>query len=103
MRAWPFALASLPVGFAVADATGVRPLGGLVLAALAAAAVLIARVERWRAVAWLALLLACFVVAHVLADPLGAWGALALVTAVAGAAGLVLLDRDGPRRPVPQG
>ena len=97
MPAWPFAVASLPVAFAVADASGVRPLGGIVLAALAGAAVLAGRRDRRRSAAWLAVLLACFAASHVLAGVAGTWGAVAAVTAVAGAAGAVLLDRQGPR------
>jgi hypothetical protein len=98
--AWPFAVSALPVGFAVAQATGVRPLGGVVLAALAVAAVL--GEPRRRAAAWLAVLLVCFVASHLLADPLGTWGAVALVTAITGAAGLVLLDRPARARPAVQ-
>jgi hypothetical protein len=99
MPAWPFALAALPVAFAVAQATGVRPLGGVVLALLAAAAVLAPGVARGRAALWVAVLLVCFVASHLLADPLGTWGAVAVVTAVTGAAGVVLLDRPGAARP----
>jgi MFS superfamily sulfate permease-like transporter len=95
--AWPFAVASLPVAFAVAQATGVRPLGGIVLVVLAAMAVLAGRRDRVRSAAWVAVLLVCFVASHLLADPLGTWGAVALVTAVTGAAGFLLLDRQAPR------
>jgi hypothetical protein len=93
------AVASLPAGFAVADATGVRPLGGLVLAALAVAAVVRARAGAGRSIAWLALLAVLFGLSHALADGLGAWGAVAVVTACAGAGAFVLLDRQGSRRP----
>ncbi len=96
MPAWPFAVASLPVAFAVAQASGVRPLGGLVLVALATAAVLAGRRDRRRSAAWLVLLLACFALSHVLAGVAGTWGAVAVVTVVAGVAGAVLLDRQGP-------
>lgn len=99
MPAWPFALTSLPLAFAVAQGTGVRPLGGLVLVLLAAAAVLTPGVERRRAGVWLAILLACFVASHLLADPLGTWGAVGVVTLVTGFAGLVLLDHQGSLRP----
>jgi hypothetical protein len=101
--AWPFAVASLPVAFAVAQSTGVRPLGGLVLALLAAGAVVVARAGTGRAATWLAVLLACFVASHLLADALGTWGAVALVTVVTGAAGVVLLDRQGWPRPAVEG
>ena len=100
MPTWPIAAGSLVAGFAVAQATGVRPLGGLVLIALAAAAVLGEPVRR--AAAWVAVLLVCFAASHLLADPLGTWGAVALVTAITGAAGLLLLDRSPSRRAVPQ-
>ena len=99
MPAWPFAVAALPVAFAVAQGTGIRPLGGIVLLLLAAGAVLAPGVERRRAILWLFVLLVCFVASHVLADPLGTWGAVALVTAITGAAGLVLLRDQGSRRP----
>ena len=93
------AVAALPAGFAVADVTGVRPLGGLVLAALAIAAVVQARAGTARSAAWLGLLLVLFVLSHVLADGLGAWGAVAVVTFCAGAVALVLLDGQGSGRP----
>jgi hypothetical protein len=93
------AVAALPAGFAVADVTGVRPLGGLVLAALAIAAVAQARAGAARSAAWLALLLALFALSHVLADALGAWGAVAVVTAAAGAGAYVALDGQGSGRP----
>lgn len=95
MPAWPFATAALPAGFAVAVATGVRPLGGLVMALLAVAAVLAPGVQRRPALQWVGVLLACFVVSHLLALAIGAWPAVAVVTVVCGAAGLVLLT---PRR-----
>jgi hypothetical protein len=101
--AWPLAVASLPVAFAVAKGTGVRPLGGLVLVVLAAAAVLVSRAGMTRAATWVAVLLACFVASHLLADPLGTWGAVALVTAVTGVAGVVLLDRQGWAPPAVEG
>ena len=93
VRAWPLALACLPLGFAVADVTGLRPLGGAVLAVVALAALFTARAPWPRAAAWAAVAFACFVASHVLADPLGTWGAVAVVAAVTGAAGAVLLDR----------
>jgi hypothetical protein len=94
--AWPLAVASLPVAFAVADASGVRPLGGLVLVVLAGAAVLAGHRHPGRSAGWLALLLACFAASHALADTAGTWGAVAIVTVVAGVAGVALLDRQGP-------
>ena len=76
-----------------------RPLGGLVLVVLAAAAVLAGARDRGRSAVWVAVLLVCFAASHVLADPLGTWGAVALVTAVAGVTGFVLLDRRQAPRP----
>ncbi|HVL95840.1 MAG TPA: hypothetical protein VM266_08265 [Solirubrobacteraceae bacterium] len=93
MPAWPLALACLPAGFAVADATGVRPLGGAVMALLALGALALARAPLPRAAAWAGLTFACFVASHLIAGALGTWGAVALVAAVAGAAGALLLDR----------
>jgi hypothetical protein len=86
------AVLCLPVGFAVADATGVRPLGGLVLAALAVAAVISANAAARNAAAFLVVIVVLFALSHVLADPLGTWGAVALVSALAGLAGFFLLD-----------
>jgi NhaP-type Na+/H+ or K+/H+ antiporter len=97
---WPVAAGSLVLGFAVAQATGVRPLGGAVLAAGAVWCAL-----RWRAavgtaaaVALVALYLAAFAASHVLADALGAWGAVALVAAVVAAAAYLVADRRAVAR-----
>jgi hypothetical protein len=91
--AWPLALACLPVGFAVAELTGSRPVGGLALVVGGLATVAVARAPLGRKVAWGVVALGCFVVSHVLADSLGAWGSVAVVAAVTGAAGWALLDR----------
>ena len=93
MPAWPFSLACLPLGFAVAQATGIRPLGGLVMAVLGVLALRQAAAPWPQAAAWSAIALACFAVSHLLADALGTWGAVATVAAVTGAAGALLLDR----------
>ncbi len=92
---WPVAAGSLVLGFAVAQATGVRPLGGAVLVLGAAWCAL-----RWqasagaaRAIALLALYLAAFVASHVLADAIGAWGAVALVASTVGLAAYLVADR----------
>jgi hypothetical protein len=83
----------LPVGFGVAAATGVRPLGGIVLVGLAALAGRWSgrdvRQQGW----WYLVVLVCFVASHLLAHVTGAWGAVALVTAVATGAYLALLQR----------
>jgi Fe2+ transport system protein B len=91
----PVAALSLIAGFAVAQATGVRPLGGIVLALALGWCVL-----RWRrtagtatAVALAALYLACFAASHVIAGALGTWGAVLLVAAVAAGAAWLAADR----------
>ena len=87
------AAATLPAAFAVAEATGVRAIGGAVLIALAAATLIAARPPAARGVAWLAVLAAAFAVSHVVADALTTWGAIAAVTAVVTAAAAALLAR----------
>ena len=91
---WPVASGSLLLGFAVAQATGVRPLGGIVLVAGCA----------WCALRWLrgagpartALLVViyvgAFVLSHVVADALGAWPSVLLAAAVTGLAAYLLAD-----------
>src|SRR3954468_14450602 len=98
---WPVAAGSLALGFAVAQATGVRPLGGVVLLAGAG----------WCAVRWhrklgpgrpaglAGLYLGAFVLSHLVADALGAWGAVATVATVVGAATYVVADRSVSGRP----
>jgi len=95
---WPVAALSLAVGFAVADLTGVRALGGIVLVAAALWCAL-----RWKAtgglplaLALVAVYLAAFAVSHPLGDRLGAWGAVATVSAAVGAVTWAAADR--PRR-----
>jgi hypothetical protein len=91
---WPVAAGSLVAGFAVAQATGVRPLGGVVLlAGVGWCAV------RWReragtgrAAALAALYAAAFAGSHGLAHVIGAWPSVALVAAVVGAASYALAD-----------
>jgi hypothetical protein len=100
MPTWPVAAASLVAGFAVADLTGVRPLGGLVLlAALAWCAV------RWRAAAGAGralglagLYAAAFAGSHGLAGVVGTWPAVLLVAALVGAASWAVADA-APRVP----
>ena len=94
---WPVASGSLLLGFAVAQLTGVRPLGGIVLVAGCA----------WCALRWLRgggrgryartavlviLYVGGFVVSHVIADTLGAWTSVLLVAAVVGVAVYALAD-----------
>ena len=92
---WPVAAGSLAVGFAVAQATGVRPLGGVVLVAGAGWCALRWREERGTGVAacLVAIYLAAFVASHLIAGTLGTWGAVALVCALVGSAAWTLADR----------
>jgi hypothetical protein len=96
---WPVASGSLLVGFAVAQTTGVRPLGGVVLALGVAWCAL-----RWRrsvgtarAAALVGVYLALFVLSHVVAGPLGTWPAVLLVTTVMGVATLLVADVPASR------
>ncbi|HWC26002.1 MAG TPA: hypothetical protein VG474_05400 [Solirubrobacteraceae bacterium] len=96
---WPIASGSLLLGFAVAQTTGIRPLGGVVLIAGCA----------WCALRWLrsagaartaALVLVyagAFVVSHVVADALGAWPSVLLAAAVTGLAAYALADSRAGR------
>ena len=92
---WPIAAAALPVGFVVAQASGVRPLGGAVMVALLGA-------SAWRArepaglgarLAVAGVAVASFIASHVLADTLTVPGAVAAAAAAVGAAAYALLDR----------
>jgi len=89
------AAVTLVAAFAVAQGTGVRALGGVVLVlgvawcawrswATAGAA---------RVVAVVLLGAACFVASHVLAGALGAWPSVALAAVVLGAGAWLLVDR----------
>ena len=99
---WPVASGSLLLGFAVAQLTGIRPLGGIVLVAGCA----------WCALRWLRavgvartavlviLYTGGFVVSHLIADTLGAWPSVLLVAAAVGAAAYALAD-NAPARVSP--
>ncbi len=96
---WPVASGSLVLGFGVAQATGVRPLGGVVLALGAGWCAL-----RWRrtvgtprTVGLVALYLVAFVASHVIADTVGTWGAVFLVAALVGLATLLVADIPASR------
>jgi len=84
---WPIAAGALLLGFAVADLTGVRALGGVVLFLGGLACGL-----RWRVLLGLpaalglaAVFLAGFALAHPLGHAIGAWPAVLLVAAAVGA------------------
>ncbi len=92
---WPVAALSLVLGFAVAEATGVRPIGGVVLVLGMAWCV-----AAWRPrlptgpiVGLVVLYLVLFALSHVLGHVIGTWPSVALVAAAMGAATLVVADR----------
>lgn len=93
---------TLVVGFAVAQVTDVRALGGAVLLLGAAGCAWLS----WRQVAWwrIALVLVLgvigFAATHVLArTPLGAWPSVLLVATALAAAAWLLLTPTTPARP----
>jgi hypothetical protein len=99
---WPVAAGSLALGFAVAQATGVRPLGGVVLVAGCGWCAL-----RWREQAGagrtaglVGLYLAAFAGSHVLAHSIGAWPSVAVVSAVVAAGTYAVADAAPARRPL---
>jgi len=92
---WPIAATALPVGFAIAQGTGVRPVGGAVMVALLGVAAWGAR-DRAGTGAQLAvagIAVGSFVASHLLHDALTVPGAVGLAGAVVGAAAWALLDR----------
>jgi hypothetical protein len=96
---WPVASGSLVAGFAAAQATGVRPLGGVVLAAGAGWCAV-----RWRRTVGIArtaglvgLYIACFVASHLIAGTVGTWPAVLIVAAIAGAAAYYVADLPASR------
>jgi hypothetical protein len=91
---WPVAAGSLIAGFGVAEATGVRALGGVVLVAGATWCAL-----RWRrsagtgrTAALLLVYLASFVGSHFIHDQVGTWGAVFIAAGVTGLAVWVVAD-----------
>jgi hypothetical protein len=93
---WPIAAASLLLGFGVAQLTGVRALGGVVLFLAALWCGLAWRRAHGlgRALALVGVYLAGFVAAHPLGHALGSWPAVALAAAVVGAAVWAFADRE---------
>ncbi|MEA2195009.1 MAG: hypothetical protein QOG42_1443 [Solirubrobacteraceae bacterium] len=91
---WPVASGSLLLGFAVAQLTGVRALGGVVLVAGCAWCALrwLRAVGATRTTVLVIVYVAAFVLSHVIADTLGAWPSVLLVAAVVGAATYALAD-----------
>lgn len=91
---WPVAAGSLLAGFGVAEATGVRALGGIVLVAGAGWCAL-----RWRRSAGtgrtaglLLVYLASFAGSHVIHDQVGAWPAVFIAAGVTGLAVWAVAD-----------
>jgi hypothetical protein len=91
----PVAAGSLVAGYLVARETGVRPLGGVVLAAAGAwcTRAWVRRAGPGTAAALLATYLAGFAGSHPLAKRVGAWPAVLGAAAVSGAASWALADR----------
>jgi hypothetical protein len=96
---WPVAAGSLVAGFAVAQATGIRAIGGVVLVAGCGWCAL-----RWReqagagrAAGLVGIYLAAFAGSHGLALLTGPWPAVAIAAAVAGGSTWALADQ--PRVP----
>lgn len=90
---------TLIVGFGVADLTGVRPLGGIVLFAGALWCGLQWKARRGLlvAVGLIALFLVLFAVSHKLGDEIGAWPSVFTVAGIMGIAGWLAGDRPNPR------
>jgi len=104
---WPVATGSLVAGFAVAQGTGVRPLGGIVLIVGAGwcARRWLAAVGGGRTALLLGVYLLAFVASHVIADPVGTWPAVAIVAATVGGSTWLVADapgRVGARTPSPR-
>lgn len=100
---WPVAAGGLLLGFGVAEVTGVRALGGLVLFAAALWCGL-----QWRrahglprALALVAVFLAGFVAAHPLGHAIGSWPAVLLIAAVVGAVVWRAADEPAARPAAP--
>ena len=92
---------SLIVGFGVAELTGVRPIGGVVLFAGALWCGLRWRAERGLGVAigLVVLFLVLFALSHVLGHQIGAWPSVFTVSAVMAVAAWWFVDRE-PHREV---
>ena len=97
----PVAAGSLVAGYLVARESGVRPLGGGVLAAAGGwcAREWTRRRGARRAGALLGVYTAAFAGSHPLAKRIGAWPAVLSSAAAAGAAAWALSDRHGAREP----
>jgi hypothetical protein len=92
---WPVAAGSLIVGFGVAEITGVRAVGGVVLFVACLWCGL-----RWKerrglgvALGLVALYLVLFVLSHVLGRQIGSWPSVFLISAVMAGAAWAIADR----------
>jgi len=84
---------TLVVGFAVAELTGVRALGGVVLVVGVLWCAVRARAAGWWRVGAVVLVGAvCFAGSHLLGRAIGAWPAVAVAALVLGAATFALVD-----------
>lgn len=92
---WPVAAGALLLGFAVAEITGVRAIGGVVLflGALWCGLHWKARRGLPLALALVVLFLALFAISHVLGDQIGSWPSVFVVSAVMGVTTWVAADR----------
>jgi hypothetical protein len=88
-------------GFGVAELTGLRLLGGLVLIAGGTwcAREALPLVGRWRTGALLAIALALFVVSHPLGHAIGAWPAVAVSAALVAVAAILFVTPGGVGTP----
>lgn len=100
---WPVASGSLVVGFAVAEATGIRPLGGIVMVAAVAwcARRWLAAAGSGRTIALVLVYVASFGVSHVIADTLSAWPSVLVAAGVTGLAVWALADTAHSRAGAP--
>lgn len=95
---WPVAAGALILGFGVAELTGVRAIGGIVLFIGALWCGL-----RWKAAAGLpiaiglvAVFLVAFALSHVLGDEIGSWPSVFVVSAVVALCAWAVVDRAEP-------
>jgi hypothetical protein len=101
VRLLPFvATAAFLGGFAVAEATGIRPLGGLVLLAggIWSARVAAPVAGRAATAALLLVALALFAASHPLGEAIGSWPAVLVTGALAGGAAAAALRPTAARR-----
>lgn len=86
---------ALILGFAVAQATGNRAMGGVVMVvvALMSATLMFRSGARWGIVLAGAVFLSAFALSHPLGDLIGSWPAVILAAAIAGATSFELTKR----------